>query len=149
MAKPSAFQFSNPILEKISFNLNDNPELETGKLSLKFGTTDFEDDGSGGKSAKARLIISNEDTELTNPKEQLPYEFSVTYTAVFHWSSSDISDDQASKLLYVNGQALLLSYFRPIINTVVRASGAPNFNLPFIDFRDDGPIEKLKNKNNQ
>lgn len=142
MAKPSAFQFSNPILEHINFNLNgtDNGELETGELSLEFGTTDFEDDGSGGKSAKARLIISN---QISNGNSKnLPYDFSVTYTAMFHWNTDDISDEQATKYLFVNGQALLLSYFRPIINTIVRASGAPNFNLPFIDFTDDQNFEK-------
>lgn len=144
MAKPSEFQFSNPILEKISFKLNDNHELETGKISLQFGMTDFEDDDSGNKSAKARLIISNEDKEISDSEEQLPYEFSVTYTAVFHWNKDDINDVQAKNLIYVNGQALLLSYFRPIINTIVRASGAPNFNLPFIDFTEDRQVENLK-----
>lgn len=145
MAKLSAFQFSNPILENISFKLNDNQELDTGKLSLNFGSTKFENDGENSKSAKARLIISNENEELDNPQEQLPYEFSVTYTAVFHWNKDEINDEQAKKMLYVNGQALLISYFRPIINTIVRASGAPNFNLPFIDFTDDKYFKNIKN----
>ncbi|AWV38044.1 hypothetical protein CD198_06005 [Leuconostoc mesenteroides] len=145
MAKPSAFQFSNPVLEKINFKLNDNNELETGKLSLQFGTTDFKEDEEGGKSAKARLIIANEkDEKVDDSQKQLPYEFSVTYTAVFHWNKVDINDDQARKLLYVNGQALLLSYFRPIINTIVRASGSPNFNLPFIDFTNDENVRNLE-----
>ncbi|WP_273705134.1 protein-export chaperone SecB [Leuconostoc mesenteroides] len=145
MAKLSAFQFSNPILENISFKLNENQELDTGKLSLNFGSTKFENDGENSKSAKARLIISNENEELDNPQEQLPYEFSVTYTAVFHWNKDEINDEQAKKMLYVNGQALLISYFRPIINTIVRASGAPNFNLPFIDFTDDKYFKDIKN----
>lgn len=144
MAKLSAFQFSNPILENISFKLNDNQDLDTGKLSLNFGSTKFEDDGENNMSAKARLIISNENEDIDLPKEQLPYEFSVTYTAIFHWNKNEINDEQAEKMLYVNGQALLISYFRPIINMIVRSSGAPNFNLPFIDFTDDKYFKDIK-----
>jgi len=124
----SNFQFKNPILTKLNYELNDN-----------FDKNDFDDKirtklniAIKGKISE-KQVIATLLGQIGEIDKNLPFYIEIEISAPFRWTE-DISEDTLNKLLKRNGAALLLSYMRPIVAFVTGQSGIVPYNIPYIDF---------------
>lgn len=122
--KESKFQFTNPKLDKIIFNIN---EEYTEKLDKKLNySIKVKRKGIDNKNAIVKLII-----EIGDNKNSRFY-LNLDISAKFNWN--DIDDQQIDSFLEVNAPALLLSYARPIVANITMQAGLSPMNLPFMNF---------------
>ena len=125
----SGFQFSNPVLIKLSFELNKefdpaNSQPEKVSMNSRVSISSTEDN-----SAIVTLDIGIEPNG-----ENYPYIISAAMSSEFRWSS-EISDKKLiDSLLHKNAPALLLGYLRPYIAFITAAGPAQQVNIPFMDF---------------
>lgn len=124
----SKFKFSNPVLIKLNFQINNDyaessefePEIE---ISIAHGIDKVSEN-------EAFVELDIEIGELSN---QVPFYVSLSIGAKFKLDA-DIEGTDFDKLLKVNAPALLLSYARPIISSVTNQAGMKPLNLPFVNF---------------
>lgn len=125
----SAFQFSNPTLNKLDFRVNEyfdpvdiaSIEMEN-QLSINVEKSEDE------QQALVTLTVSiNENLEVS------PFTISAEISAAFRWEDS-IDSNMLDTLLSKNAPALLLAYIRPIIANVTNSSKYPAYNIPFLNF---------------
>ena len=122
----SKFQFSNPELEKVQFQVNDSfKREECDGISMQSNTEIKVLDGNEAYVALT-LYVGDE-------SEGQPFNILIKMSAKFHWDES-IDGEKAKKLLNINAPAALLSYIRPIISGMTGSSKYPALNIPFIDF---------------
>ena len=122
--KESKFQFTNPKLDKIIFNIN---EEYTEKIDNKLSySMKVERQGIDNNNAIVKLII-----EIGN-NENSRFYLNLEISAKFKWN--DIDDEQIDSFLEVNAPALLLSYARPIVANITMQAGLSPMNLPFMNF---------------
>lgn len=122
----SKFQFSNPVLEKVEFLVNDSFNREAcDGISMQSNT---EVKVLDGNEAYVALTLN-----VGDESEGQPFNIMVKMSAKFHWDEA-IDDEKAKKLLNINAPAALLSYIRPIISSMTGSSKYPALNIPFIDF---------------
>ena len=131
--KRSNFQFTNPRIVDLIFNLNrqfrnDPNNKVTFKIDFKVNVHKLE-----GNEAIVELTVKTDNNADT------PFSFSATEGAKFNWSES-FSEEDTNTLLNVNAPALLLGYVRPLIASVSSASGFGGYNIPFMDFTQN--VEK-------
>ena len=122
----SSFQFKNPTITKLVFELNDGFDREAGKEiniphKLTHNVVKNED-----KIATVSLTI-----EVGERSSEFPFYILATEESMFKW---DENTKDEKPLLKQNAPALLLSYLRPIVATVTAASPFGSYNLPFINF---------------
>lgn len=125
----SAFQFTNPTLASLSFQVNEdfeNPNNKEIQIQMKMSVSISKDDGIN--EAVVRLCV-----EIGEKNELLPFWIKAVEQANFRWDS-DVSASMAERLLHQNAPSLLLSYLRPIIVQVTAASPYDAYNIPFINF---------------
>lgn len=122
----SKFQFSNPELEKIEFQINESfsQEMYDG-IAMQSNTEVKKIDGHNAYVALS-ICIGNE-------TEGQPFDITVKMSAKFNWDES-ITEEQANKMLKINAPAVLLSYIRPIVSNMTNSSRYPCLNIPFINF---------------
>lgn len=126
----SAFQFSNPALLKLTFELNDgfnnNGEIE---IEIK---NDVEI--SPGPEKDSSIVV----LKLTIGKkdDSAPFYIYAEECAAFRWDSKVIDDLHKEKLLKQNAPALLLSYLRPTISVITSASPFDAYDIPFMNFTE-------------
>lgn len=125
--KRSNFQFTNPRVVDLNFNLNrgfrNDPNTKvTFKLDFKVNVHRLE-----GNEAIVELTVKSENNDIT------PFSFSATEGAKFNWSDT-FNEEETDALLNVNAPALLLGYVRPLIASISSASGFGGYNIPFMDF---------------
>lgn len=122
----SKFQFSDPILEKVKFEVCE----------------DFDADNFEGISIECNtnvIVVKEQDAKVSlnvnigNGNKNQPFDISIVMSADFNWDNT-INEENAKKLLKVNGSAVLLSYIRPIVSSLTGSSRYPSFNIPFVDF---------------
>ncbi|WP_314165935.1 protein-export chaperone SecB [Lachnoanaerobaculum gingivalis] len=122
----SKFQFFDPILEKVKFEVCE----------------DFDDDNFEGISIECNtnvIIVGEQDAKVSlnvnigNGKKNQPFDISIVMSADFNWDNT-INEENAKKMLQVNGSAVLLSYIRPIVSSLTGSSRYPSFNIPFVNF---------------
>lgn len=122
----SKFQFSNPTLEKISFEVCDG-----------FAPENFE--GISIESTTEIKILDEQNAEVSltvnigNGEKNQPFNISVKMNADFEWEDS-IKGEDAKRMLKVNGSSVLLSYIRPIVSGLTGSSKYTAWHIPFIDF---------------
>lgn len=131
--KESSFQFTNPLLLKIDFKINDKCNFEkfdgniNPDISLKIvKEEDLLDQKSNSSPVKLKITIDN---------IEYPFILDMEIAAIFKWDES-INEDKIQNLLNVNAPALLLSYARPIITNITQQSGLPPYNIPFMNFTE-------------
>lgn len=125
--KESSFQFRNPILTKLNYQLNDDfDEDNFEKIELKLHTNVIGE--KNGKQSVVKLY-----GEIGEISENSPFYIELEMESYFKWND-DISEKVLKKLLKRNGSALLLSYMRPIVAFVTGQSGIAPYNIPYIDF---------------
>lgn len=127
--KQSNFQFSNPRLLNISYNINENFNNEEVKFSIKNEITKH---FSKEKKQEAHVSL-----RVTLGEQSESYPFFITLEiAAFFKVEDEISDQNFNKLLDINAPAMLLSYARPIVSLITSQSGYPAFDIPFINFTE-------------
>lgn len=122
----SSFQFSNPVLDRIEFQVNDQFDKEKcDGISMDSNTKVSMLDGN---EAVVSLTVNIGDSSETQP-----FNISVRMSAVFTWDAS-IDQDRAKHMLNINAPAVLLSYIRPMVASMTNSSKYPLLNIPFVDF---------------
>ena len=122
----SKFQFSNPELEKINFEVNESFDKESF-------------DGIAMQSNTEIKVLDNNEAyvaltlDIGDLSEGQPFNITVKMSANFCWDNS-LDIEKAKQLLNINAPAALLSYIRPIVSSMTCSSRYPALNIPFIDF---------------
>lgn len=132
--KESNFQFTNPFLKKLKFDVNDSflsqKKLDNNLLEMEHNfNTEI---GHNKKENKAYVELSLTINENNN---KAPFFLSISVASYFIWND-DMSEEMIDSMLKYNAPALLLGYMRPIVANVTNASVFPVYNLPFMNFRE-------------
>lgn len=127
--KKSNFQFQNPYLEKLVFEVNENYESENEEVEMKNAFRTQIHRRKNENNAKVILTL-----ESNVEKQDAPFSISISVASEFSWEEMD--EVSVDSLLKVNAPALLLGYMRPIVANVTNSSKFPVYNLPFINFKN-------------
>lgn len=128
----SQFQFTNPILKRLEFIINDD-FTKKGRLDMAINLAvncqrSENENYTPGNSALVTVTL-----KLGSKDNSTPFYIEAEEEATFRWNDNAFDEDQISSLLNHNAVALLISYLRPIISNVTAASPFPAYNLPYID----------------
>ncbi|MGJ8731233.1 protein-export chaperone SecB [Listeria aquatica] len=123
----STFQFKNPRLTNVIFDVNFQFDLENynqnalteGKIKISRTEGNF-----------ANVVFTIFIGERTN---EFPFYIKIDMESDFTWTDS-LKDEEVESLLLYNAPSLLLSYIRPIVSALTNSSEFPVYNIPFIDF---------------
>lgn len=127
----SQFQFTNPVLKNLQFNINDTYVAKKKNVDINVQIS-ISKKMAGRNEANVELTI-----EIGEQSEEMPFYISATEGAGFRWEQEAFSDEkEVEKLLEINAPALLLSYLRPIISNITSASQYPTYNIPFVNFNN-------------
>lgn len=127
-AKLSLFQFTNPIVKKWNFNINETFDKSQNKelpASVSFRTSVVHDSDTSAFVILEMKIGKEDDT--------FPFFLYAEIQSLFRWEKGIEQD--VEELLKLNGTTLLISYLRPMISQFTTYSGLLPFFLPFIDVR--------------
>lgn len=136
--KHSSFQFTDPILKKINFEVND--EFNNEKFN---GIGEFISSINVKRSQQEDNAVVTLNLTIGGANELYPFCIDISMEAIFTWKSFD--EETINELLKLNAPSLLLSYMRPHISSITNSSKYPVFNLPFIDFNKS--VESLEAEN--
>ena len=126
----SIFQFSNPVLLKLDFKVNDRFEYNDNRevqLQLMVETQVNRQEHEN----QAFVIL---DVRAGQKEESFPFYIHAQEAARFMWESALYDEEKIDNLLKQNAPALLLSYLRPIIANVTGSSPYSAYHLPFMNF---------------
>lgn len=123
----SNFQFKDPVLEQINFNVN--PDFHTDNTNVEMKNT-FKMQVIKSKDENAAVVKL--EIYINIDKEDTPFRVQAIVSSKFTWEGLD--SDVADKMLHTNAPALLLSYARPIIANLTSSSPFPTYHLPFMNF---------------
>ena len=129
--RKSDFQFSNPIIEKMDYEINEqfNPD------ESPFLNQHFHIDIARAENANEAIVRLNIKIGIDENNPNAPFSINFTIGAKFLWG--DVFDEPTiNGLLSVNAPSLLLSYARPIISTITSTSPVSSYNIPFLNFLD-------------
>lgn len=132
--KQSSFQFANPILTKLQFQLNSNfqpPESGEVEMETELNTKIPKELSSGSAVVTLRISIAKK------AGANSPFSLEAEMKSHFLWNPEELDAKQAEKLLSQNAPALLLGYLRPIIAETTQKANLPPYHLPFMDFTKD------------
>lgn len=126
--KRSQFQFANPELTKVEFEINEDFEPNSDITSNLVTKTDIK---RSEKTPEAYVTLSI----ISSKENNLPFVFDITMGVEVSWGK-ECEETFINTILKNNVPALLLSYIRPIISILTSNTGYPAFNIPFLDFRN-------------
>ena len=131
--KKSKFQFSNPNLIKLVFEVNPNfDEKSFESLKLESHTKIIKTQDQNKANVEMCMDIGG----MTN---EYPFAIKIIMASDFMWE-----DELEDMLLKANATSLILSYMRPIISNITNNSKYPVFNLPFLDMQNnEADIEEM------
>lgn len=125
----SIFQFSNPVLTNLEFELNkgfckqDNGEIQIKmNMSVKVSKRDI------ANEAEVKLVCT-----IGEKNDNSPFYIKAVEKGDFRWEEG-LEDSKSDILLKQNAPALLLSYLRPVVAQITLASPYEAYNIPFINF---------------
>lgn len=124
----SKFQFKNPHIEKIIFEVNNNI-LDENNIPINVNVQTLMSDNDNIALVKLLLTVGALD-EVSHDLENSIY-FNGCIVSEFKWEN-DIPN--VENMLKVNGGAILLSYLRPILSSLTMQAGIKPLHLPLIDF---------------
>lgn len=128
--KRSKFQFSNPNLTNLHFEINSAFDEKLFKsLRLETRTKVMKAQGKNKANVEVCLAVGGMEPEY-------PFEIKLTMCSDFEWED-DLEKDLADRLLQTNAPSLILSYMRPIISNITNNSEYPVFNLPYLDMQNN------------
>lgn len=127
--KASKFQFSNPMLESLRFDVREDFNAESFEGIAMESNTEVMI--SGERAAEVALTV-----KIGNGNNNQPFDITVKMKANFIWDET-ISEESSKRMLKINGATVLLSYIRPLIASLTSNSKYPTLNIPFIDFTNE------------
>ena len=125
----SKFQFTNPVLTHMFFEMNSDFESNSNKevqIKQQISVEIMPYDGKKETTVAIRF-------ELGEQNDDCPFYMTVVEQASFKWGD-ELGEKQVENLLNQNAPTLLLSYLRPIVSQVTAASPVGPFNIPFMNF---------------
>ena len=128
--KKSMFQFKNPHIEKISFEINNNIPFEDD-IPLGVNVQTFLSDEENAALVKLFLTVGELDGNSKKLKNSI--YFSGCIVSEFKWEKEL---KNVENMLKVNGGAVLLSYLRPILSSLTMQAGIKPLHIPLIDFTE-------------
>jgi len=128
---PSKFQFTNPVLTKMTFLLNEGYSPEGDEDSQLPFETQFSVQQLDSSTAYVSLQAN-----VAEESPKYPFCLSAVMGAHFRWGP-EIDSQTVEELLKINAPALLLGYLRPYIAQITAASPCPPLHIPFMDFTRD------------
>lgn len=126
-SKISGFQFKNPILTKLNYNINPEGLKKIENIQTNIRVDNFLKEKKEATVA-LNLKMGNEDTA---------FALEIEMQSKFKWNKS-FNANQIDNLLNQNAPALLLSYMRPLVSETT-GYGFNSVMLPFIDFSNNSP----------
>ena len=124
----SNFQFTNPILSKIEFSLNNDFDTDSEiKIQTNINTKTIKEDDKN--EAIVKLIV-----KIGEKNKNMPFYLIAEEIARFKWDENKYDDNEIERLLSQNAPALLIGHLRPTISYITNASPLGAYNIPFIDF---------------
>ena len=124
--KKSKFQFTDPELEKLEFDINEEYDVDKFDGIMMNSHTQVK----LGDSNEAYVALT---LRIGSDEENQPFTILVKMSAKFSWEG-DLEEKVVKSLLKSNAPAALLSYIRPIVSMMTMSSKYPALNIPFIDF---------------
>lgn len=131
----SEFQFTNPNLTHLYFQINDDYSSDSGEDKVNMNIQinvrvkrDSRADGTDANTAIVEVIA-----KVGSKEANYPFYIEATEEAKFRWNEETLGEKDVNILLNQNAAALLLSYLRPIISNVTSSSPYGRFDLPFIN----------------
>lgn len=127
-AKTSGFQFTNPKIKNMFFQVNEN--FNSGKYEGMPIVYDITVSDKKEESASVALQIN-----VGIKDGDTPFYLELVNWAEFRWTNE--VGEYSEKLLRQNAVVLLMSYARPIIAHMVGDAGFKPFNLPFLNVKEE------------
>lgn len=135
--KKSKFQFSNPNLINLVFEVNpsfDEKLFESLKLESHTKIIKMQ----GQNKANVEMCMN-----VGGMKKEYPFVINIIMASDFMWDD-ELEEVLVDRLLKANATSLILSYMRPIISNITNNSKYPVFNLPFLDMQNnEADIEEM------
>lgn len=135
--KKSKFQFSNPNLINLVFEVNpsfDEKLFESLKLESHTKIIKMQ----GQNKANVEMCMN-----IGGMKKEYPFVINIIMASDFMWED-ELEEVLVDRLLKANATSLILSYMRPIISNITNNSKYPVFNLPFLDMQNnEADIEEM------
>ena len=128
--KKSMFQFKNPNIEKISFEINNNIPFEDD-IPLGINVQTCLSDEENMALVKLTLTVGKIDEDSKQLKNSI--YFNGCIVSEFKW---DRKIENVENMLKVNGGAVLLSYLRPVVSSLTMQAGIKPLHIPLIDFTE-------------
>lgn len=127
--KQSNFQFSSPIIKKLSLDFTKKFDKDK-ELSINntFNISISRHETENIAIVELNIVL-NEDEKECNA----PFSLNMVISSSFRWD--DVYDEETlNSLLSINAPALLLSNARPIIATLTGNGQYPPYYIPFYNF---------------
>lgn len=128
--KKSIFQFKNPHIEKVSFEINNNIPCEDD-IPININVQTLLSNEENIALVKLILTVGELDTKSKELKNSI--YFNGCIVSEFKWER-EIKNIE--NMLKVNGGAVLLSYLRPILSSLTMQAGIKPLHIPLIDFTE-------------
>lgn len=129
----SSFQFTEPKIEAISFEINPKfkPTNESIEVNSELGLKiehgkNINDDNMDASKVTLNFNIAESDN--------MPFSISIKISSLFFWEKNSYDENTLKALLSKNASALLISYLRPIVASITNWSGNYPYHIPFINF---------------
>ena len=129
----SSFQFRNPSLLKLLFEINNGFE-RAGEAEINIDIDSKIEISPGIEENSAVVILK---LVIGAKNNSAPFYIYAEEGAEFRWNPSKIDNGHEEKLLKQNAPALLLSYLRPTISMITSASPFNSYNIPFMNFTEE------------
>ena len=122
----SKIQFYKPILKSLEFVENEINAQINSSFDLKINIANKYKKNDNDNTAIVVL-----DVKIGEKGNESPFYINIVYSANFRWDNEIINPDD---FLNINAPALLYSYIRPIISTLMANTKYNRLDLPFMDF---------------
>ena len=129
IVKESSLQFKRPRVKKFIFiENNDFKQEEFNGFKINSSIDVYKSQDNNSAMVELTLMIGESVATV-------PFTVEAVIWSVFKWKDDMENID---RMLNQNAPALLLSYLRPIVSNAVSNAGMPPFDIPFMDFTEDG-----------
>lgn len=123
----SSFQFSRPQLLELKYVINENSSYVDGtEFDIRFGLNIQRDSTQRQATVALRVEVGEE------ANKDVPFHIVAAMKSTFTWNESD-KPAAIDVMLKQNATALLISYIRPVVASVMNWSSYQTFEIPFID----------------
>lgn len=121
----SRIQFYKPILKVLEFVENEIKLQSDSNFDLKIN---IENKYKKNDDSTAIVIL---DVKIGEKSDESPFYINIVYSANFRWDEEITNPDD---FLNINAPALLYSYIRPIVSSIMANTKYNRLDLPFMDF---------------